>query len=161
MSGLEIAALAAGSAGSAVAALQGARSQAGIQTAQAVHTRQAGHNAVLEGEAAAAKAADDGRRQRARMFNGLAGSGVDPQSGSADDILSDLAAGSALDASVARWRGTQAAATSAQRAGLLDFRAGATMREAWWRTGSTLLTSGGRLMARTPAPQAGELDGMF
>jgi hypothetical protein len=116
--------------------------------------RQAGHNEVLAGEAEAARVQDQGRRQRASAFNTLAGSGVDASSGTIGALMDDLAAGSSLDASIARWRGTQVAAARERQAQMLEFNAGAydararqMSRAKWWQAGTTLLTGGRRLLA--------------
>ena len=89
--------------------------------------------------------------------------GIDADSGSAGSVLDDLAAGSALDASIARWRGTQAAAARNREAGMTDYSASLTEWDAGTRSSvarytgkqaaqaanlratSTLLTGGSRL----------------
>jgi hypothetical protein len=149
MTGLEIAAVAglAGTAMSALGAIQQGQAQKAALNANAAQQRQAGHNEVLAGEAEAARVQDQARRRAATGRNQLAGSGIDSASGSADDLLSDLAAGSALDASIARWRGSQAKVARGVQAGFLEAEGAQAAQAGWWRAGSTLLTAGGRMFA--------------
>jgi hypothetical protein len=148
MTGMEIPAIAA-AAGSALSALGSFRQGQSDQAAARMNAQmqqQAGQNELLAGEAEAARLQDDGRRRNAAAFNALAGQGVDPSSGSAAALMDDLAAGSALDASIARWRGTQGAAARNQQATFLNWQGKQAMRAAELRAASTLLTAGGRLM---------------
>lgn len=146
MSGLEILAV-AGMATSALGAIQQGKAQQSALNFNADQQRQAGHNDMMAGEAEAARIQDQGRRRGAQARNELAGRGIDSASGSADDLLSDLAAGSALDASIARWRGAQAQAARETQAGAMRAEGANAAQAGWWRAGSTLLTSGGRLFA--------------
>lgn len=161
MSGIEIAAIAS-TAMSAVAGFQGAQQQASALRAQgemtrqnALAQRQAGHNSVMQAEAEAARIQDNARRSRAQAFNRSAGMGIDAATGSSGDVLADMAAGSALDAEIARWRGSQEQVARERQADLMmaqaqgfDQQAKATQRAAWWRTGATLLTGGRQVFAR-------------
>lgn len=149
MSGIEIAAAAAvaGTALRTVGQFQAATQQARALDFNAAQQRQAGQNERMAAEAEAARVQDQGRRQRAAARNTFAGSGIDAQSGSAAAVLDDLAAGSALDAEIARWRGTQAQTARERQAGLMDMEAQGARRARWWQAGSTLLTGGSRLLA--------------
>lgn len=147
MSGLEILGV-VGLATSALGAIQQGRAQQSALNANAAQQRQAGHMDVLAGEAEAARVQDQGRRRAAAARNQLAGRGIDSATGSADDLLSDLAAGSALDASIARWRGSQAQVARETQAGFLEAEGKQAASAAWWRAGSTLLTGGGRMLAQ-------------
>lgn len=143
----------------AIAGIQGAQQQASAQRAQgemarqnAMAQRQAGHNSVMQAEAEAARIQDTARRTRAQAFNRSAGMGIDAATGSSGDVLADMAAGSALDAEIARWRGSQEMAARERQANLLDAQAQgfdqqarSTTRAAWWRTGGTLMTGGAQI----------------
>lgn len=165
MSGIEVAALAAvaGTGMKAIGEFQAATQQAKALGVNAQQQRQAGHNEMMAGQAEAARIQDQGRRQRASAFNALAGSGVDAASGTGAALMDDLAAGSALDASIARWRGTQAQAARNQQAAMLDWERKNVRQARWWRAGSTLLTAGGRTFAGgamgNAAPDAGRFEG--
>ena len=131
----------------------GLRAQAEMSRQNAQAQRQAGHNSTLQAEAEAARIQDNARRTRAQAFNRTSGMGIDAATGSSGDVLADMAAGSALDAGIARWRGAQEAVARERQAGLLDAQAQgfdqqakATTRAAWWRTGSTLLTGGQQIL---------------
>lgn len=146
MTGIEIAAIAA-TAVSALGAIQQGSSQRAIANANAAAQQRQAALDFASGEAEASRVQDQGRRRRASALNQLAGSGIDEQSGSASDLMSDLAAGSALDAAIARWRGSVGAQSREQQAAFTRAEGQQAQQAAWWRAGSTLLTGGSRLMA--------------
>lgn len=77
------------------------------------------------GEADAARQAEDGRRRIAAAANAAGGSGIDPNSGTVLDVLSDLAGQSKLDEELTRWRARQQAMGLRDQAEGFNLQAGA------------------------------------
>jgi hypothetical protein len=136
------ASLASGGIG-ALASLRSGMTQAAVANANAEAAKFNAGSSMNAAEAEAARIQANTRRTLATAANTGGASGIQTGSGSALDVMGDMAAQGSLDAQIARWRGfTQGGAYQTQ-AGQQSAAAAAAPLTGALGAGTTLLTSFG------------------
>lgn len=128
----------------AFGAMQSGQAQAAAFERNAQIDKENAGQAAFAAEADASRQQTAMRRRMATARNAAAASGVDIASGSPLDVMADIAAESALDVAVTRWRGRQRSNAYLTQAG--NDMASADQAEAAgiFGAGTTLLTGAGR-----------------
>ena len=164
MTGVEVALVVGAVASTAAAAVgtiqagqqrkQASNAAAAAQEYNAAEQRGLASRQMANADSEASRLEDQNRRRLASAANAFGATGAMTGSGSALDVSADLAAESALDAEILRWRGSQQSETTARQAGIGVWEAGITRQAgksaasaANVQAGANLLASGARIAA--------------
>src|SRR6185437_14237589 len=132
----------------ALAALRSGATQAAVASANAAAARINAGSSMNAAEAEAARIEANNRRTLATAANNAGANGIQTGSGSALDLMGDMAAQGALDVQIARWRGSTQGGAYMTQAGQQSAAVAAAPLAGALTAGSTLLTSTANSLAQ-------------